>query len=527
MLNSLTLNINFGNSEWLTCQVGHDIISQGILCSLKNAVFSDLGHRLKKRLMSLNIAEKGEKMKIKLLGGCQVGASAAENIFVDGEGKARCLLYDGGVVPGTRRPHLDPSGSVDAVVVSHAHDDHIGHIPITHYSNPEASLWMTRPTVYFSRINWINTHDILMMESKHGKKDKRSVTEFLGQFSEGLENASQNLNIIEEPGRIEIFPGVFMYSGSSGHLPGAMWTMFEFVPEGRVVVYSGDITFQDRPTVRGTILSEFPQKKIDLLFLDSTNGARDIPQLMGEEIKMAEEVRQDLAEGRTVVSAMLSLGRLPDLVVFLAERGIDSYVDGQGRITLPETLGGDGKWSHTVDIPYEEEEPSSQNGGFYSFKIGAGRVKIIENNDQRERLINSPGAKHIAAPSGMLVGGRSVQYFGIFLKDSSARVNLTSYQGEGTPGSSLEHKIKTGGTLSLRDHEGEEFEVPIKALVRKYNFSSHAGASEDIAMVKYLAPVRTMLVHGETQGRNDLKARLAESGYFEAHVPKDGDEIEV
>lgn len=466
-------------------------------------------------------------MKIRLLGGCQVGASAAENIFLDGEGRNRCLLYDGGVVPGTRRPHLDPRGLVDAVVASHAHDDHVGHIPITHHRNPEASLWMTRPTVYFSRINWLSTLNILMRDSRYNKKDRMGVTEFLGRFSEGLEKACGNLHIIEEPGRIEIFPGVFMYSGSSGHLPGAMWTMFEFVQENKVIVYSGDMTFQDRPTVKGTVLSEFPQKKINLLLLDSTNGARDIPQLMGEEMKMAEEMAQDLSEGRTVVSAMLSLGRLPDLVVWLAERGIDSYVDGQGRVTLPETLGRDGKWSHTVDIPYEEERPSPENGGFYSFKIGAGRIKVIENNDQREWLINSPGAKHIAAPSGMLVGGRSVQYFGLFLKDPSARVNLTSYQGEGTPGSKLEQKINTGGTLQLTDNRGEKFDVPIKALVRKYNFTSHAGASEEIVMVKYLNPARTLLVHGETQGRKELKARLAENGYHDAFVPSDGDEIEV
>lgn len=461
-------------------------------------------------------------MKIRRLGGSQVGASCDEIIFRDGEGGLRRILHDAGVVPRTRKPHLPPSGAVDIVVASHAHDDHVANIPMTFFENPEAGLICSTATAHLAKINWLSTLNILSRETR----ESHERADFLNRFAVGLEYAARNLKMIEKAGEwMEIFPGVFMYNRSSGHLPGAMWTMLKVA--GEVVVFSGDMTFQDRPTVGGTVLSEFPREEIDALFLDSTNGAKDTPQLEGEEKRMLDDVRHDMAERRTSLFAALTLGRLPDLATFFAENGIDSYVDGQGVESIDETLSRHGRWDHGVEKVFEEENRSFFNGDFRSYNFGRARIRLVENDYQRRRLIDMPGPKVIVAPSGMLTGGRSVQYMSILLRDPEARVNLTSYQAEETPGRELKRKILTGGTLMLEDAKGRKFKVPIKALVRDYNLSSHAGASELIEMVKYLNPKRTLLVHGETRGRENLKVRLAENGYYNAFVPHDGDEIEI
>lgn len=79
----------------------------------------------------------------------------------------------------------------------------------------------------------------------------------------------------------------------------------------------------------------------------------------------------------------------------------------------------------------------------------------------------------------------------------------------------------------VKDDRGEFIYFVIEAQMGDYNLSSHAGADEIIKMIKHLNPERTMLVHGETQGRLALKTRLAENGYNNAFIPQDGDVIEI
>lgn len=457
-------------------------------------------------------------MKIRMLGGCQIGASSAEITFFDGEGKLRRMIFDSGVDPRTRKPPLNLGGPVDIVAASHAHDDHIGNIPFLFYENSQTELWMSRPTTFLAKMNWL-VSDRKMHQNSRLHPELRGTS---NQFSEGLYNAGQNLRIIESGGRYEVFPEVFSTFGSSGHLIGAMWMALE--AEGKIILISGDMSFQDRPTVKGAILGEFPKKKIDAFFMDSTSGGQDMPNLKKEAERLASDISRSVSEGRTNLIPALTLGRLPDVVIFLAEKGIDTFVDGQGIDSLEETLGPDGSWDHTTNIPYIEGKDEE---GFRFFKIGSGKIRLIENNFQRRKMLERSGGKTITAPSGMLVGGRSVQYAGRYLSDPEARVYLTSYQAEGTPGWDLKKKIVTGGDLELEDADGKKFKVAIRAKIGDYNWSSHASAPELVEMVRYLNPDKTFLVHGEDKSREALKAKLAETSYCNVFIPQNGEEIEI
>lgn len=463
-------------------------------------------------------------MKVRILGGAQIGASCLEVTFNDTTGSFRRILLDAGVVPSTKEPHLPPSGPVDGVIVTHAHFDHIGNVPMVFYNNSHgwpAWLRMSRPTAYLSRLNWLDTLNIHIRESKGNNPE---AVAFLNKYSAGLEMASRSLKKLDKGGREEIFPGVFATYGSAGHLSGAIWVAIE--AEGKTTVFTGDWSFQDRPTVRGTDLSELP-KNIDALFMDSTNGIQEPPLFASECERMLRDVSQDLAQKRTVLMATLQFGRLPDLTVLLAQNGIDSYVDGSGRESLRETIGPNGKWDHTVDINFENE-PRYLNDGFSTLRVGDGRIRLMESDFQRRGLIKSKNGQVIIAPSGMFVGGRSVQYSRIFLADPEARVYLTSFQAEGTPGRELKNKIQTGGTVTMKDAKGQSFKVPIKALVRDYNFSSHAAGSELIEAVRRLSPKETFLIHGDDNAKMDLQDRLYDDlGYDLASIPQEGDDVEI
>ena len=462
-------------------------------------------------------------MRVRVLGGIKPSANSYELNFEDGGGLSRRILIDSGVDPSTKEPHLKPSGPVDGVILTHAHFDHIGNVPFTFYENPKAWLMASSTTFELSRLNWLDTLKILMRDLKN-KSNDISVAEFLYRFSTGLKIANENRRVLGKGGTIEIYPEVFVTCGSACHLPGAMWVEIE--AEGKTVVFTGDWSFQDRPTVLGTTLSELP-KRIDAIFMDSTNGASDQRSLASEQERLLRDLKADLSEGRTVIEATLSFGKLPDMAVLMAQNGIDSYADGSGIDTLLTTIGPEGKWDHTVDVSYRVEGLKNKNE-FRSIRIGAGCIRLIDNDEQRRRLINTPGPKVINAPSGMLVGGRSVQYTKIFLANPEARIYLTSYQAEGTPGRELKGKIHTGGTITMKDARGRFFKVSIRALVRDYNMSGHAAGTESVNAIRHLNPKETFLMHAEEESKRQLRERLYnELGYDDAHIPELGEEIEI
>ncbi len=464
-------------------------------------------------------------MKVTMLGGCQVGASAALVETIDTHGVVRRILIDSGSKMGNveiqNAGHRMPQEEVDLVIITHGHRDHVGHLWAVLYKYPEAIVKMTRPTTYITQINWDDSFKIL----KSKVRTHREYYPVLDQVSKGIENAAKNLSIIEEPGRQEIFPGIFATFQAAGHLQGATWILIE--AEGQTVLFSGDINFQDTPTVSGAKMDEMPTGQIDALFMDSTYGAKEASLRQDEWDRMARQTKEALKENRSVVVASLSLGRLPDIAVEYAEEGVDIFVDGLGRTTLLEALGLDAQWSkHERAIDYTLEEPANGNGGFRSIQIGTARIKMIDDDLQREMLLNSSNPKVILAPSGMLSGGYSVKYFARFLEDPRALLFLTSYQAEETAGASLLRKDK-GDKLALLGPREERIRVQINAEVHQINLNSHPGASDVFNLLRRVNPARTFLVHGGDRQRAELRTFLEEKGRENIFIPQVGDMIEI
>lgn len=462
-------------------------------------------------------------MKVTMLGGCQVGASAAQLEIIDAGGITRRILIDSGARMGNveiqNAGHIMPKDGVDMVIVTHGHRDHIGHLWAVLHKYPEAVVKMTRPTTYITKINWDDSYKIL-------KSNARKNPEYypvLDKFSEGISNAARNLSIIEEPGRQEIFPGVFATFQAAGHLQGATWILIE--AEGKTVLFSGDINFQDTPTVRGARMDEMPQLKIDALFMDSTYGAKEASLRQDEWARMVKHTKEALKENRHVVVATLSLGRLPDIAVDYAEEGVDVFVDGLGRTTLLEALGPDARWSkHERAIEHVIEEPAEANDGFRTVRVGTAKIRMIDHDSQRESVMSSAQPKVILAPSGMLSGGYSVKYFAKFLGDPQALLFLTSYQAEETAGADLLRKSK-GDNLILLGQKNERIKVEIRAEVEQINLNSHPGASDVFNLSRCLKPARTFLVHGGNSQRAELQTFLQEKGCENIFIPQEGDMV--
>ena len=261
----------------------------------------------------------------------------------------------------------------------------------------------------------------------------------------------------------------------------------------RRVVVSGDVSGPDDEylSVDGLHLPHGLVHGADLLVIESTYCHADHNS---REAQTGELVRQikTIVEGRgRVLIPAFGLGRSQEIAMIVARElpDVDVLLDGLAR-----------------EISAIYEKAADMEGT--KCEIFTSRVRRVEN---RFREIQSFRSGVVIASSGMLTGGASVQWAKSILPDQNAALLLCGYQDEEAPGRRLENLTHVSGrkTLRLPDDELGMEDVEVRATVRKYNLSAHADRSGLTSIVQQIAPVTTMLVHGEphhqTEYRNELR----------------------
>jgi Cft2 family RNA processing exonuclease len=452
--------------------------------------------------------------KITFLGGAdEVGASCSL-LEIGG----RRLLVDCGIRMSARNgdvlPYLAPiekAGGIDAIILTHAHTDHSGALPVIHQLYPRIPVYMTAATLTLTTILLMDSLKIMQMEFER----EGEIPLYPAPAVELLISASRPVAVCTP---LEIFGGdIRLTFTPAGHILGAATVLVE--SDDGVVLMGGDVSVTDQLTIPGMMLP--PPIRPDLVVIESTYGGRHHASRSLEEQRLVSQAKTVLERGGGILFPAFAVGRSQEVILILSramERNdipkAPIFVDGMVRTvcsayrSYPELL-----------TPWLRKRIEKKGDPFYP---SDGTVEPVFKPNLREKYANTRPAIYVAS-SGMLTGGPSPYYATKLAPNPKNCIAITGYQDEESPGRRVQDVAREGGgTLRLHDED-----VELKCEVGTYGLSAHSDTGQLVDSLKSIEPYQIALVHGDRGAREALETAIYGASLHSVHRPTIGSTLEV
>ena len=388
-------------------------------------------------------------------------------------------------------PDLDAltGKKLDGIVVTHAHSDHTGGLPVVHEAFPDTPVFLTPPTLDLVTI--LQQDALRIMSSAEREEDIPLYTE---RQTESMLSAAR---MVHHGASVTIGEVIVTFLPAS-HILGA--SMVHLQTPGGNVLFTGDYCVTPQKTVEGL---DRPALPVDLLVTESTYGNRLHADRKLAEARLVRTVGEALARGGRVLVPAFAIGRAQEVLVLLREalrKGqipeVPVFVDGMVR----SVCGAYAKHEAYVAKPLAREIKASRHP-FYTENIRP----IARPDDRRAALEAGPCV--IVSSSGMLRGGPSASYAAELAPRAEDAILITGYQDEESPGRALLALASQQGPRSLRLGARE---VSVRCQFETYSLSAHADRMQMVGLVEALSPQTVALVHGDADAKQGLARSLGE-----------------
>jgi metallo-beta-lactamase family protein len=435
------------------------------------------------------------------------------------EAGGRRVLVDAGLFQGERewrrrnweRLGVDPS-SIDAVVVTHAHLDHCGYLPVLAREGFAGPVVCSGNTARLMRIVLRDAAHIQEEETRWARESGLSKHADPQPLFDTAD-AEKALNLLSalERGEGRDLPGGFgvrLHRG--GHILGSRFVAVSH--EGRRVVFSGDLGRPDHPL----LLPPEQPGAADHFVLESTYGDRTHE---GDPVgELAPALSRTLARGGVALLPAFAVDRTPLLLRVLRGLVADGRVpDVPVYVDSPMALAALRVYREALaDAADSEFRPELLTGGD---PFDPGRLNLVPGPVESAELNDPAHPCIVISASGMATGGRVLHHLEHQLPHARNAVVLTGYQVAGTRGRALAdgaHEIKIHGTY-----------VRVRAeVVNIRGFSAHADSSQMVDWLRDAPEPRTaFLVHGEPASSAALQDTLRQDLGWSAVVPRFGERV--
>jgi metallo-beta-lactamase family protein len=447
-------------------------------------------------------------------GSCHRVEVAGLHILVD------CGLFQGGHEIDEENAAdfgFDPR-SIDILLLTHAHLDHCGRIPLLVRRGFRGEIIATPATRELARVVLLDAAHLQEEEAerrsrKAHRRGKRGTAPLYGELDA--------LNAMDLFGRrahydvpIELADGVWATFRDAGHILGSASIRLEYRDGGprKAVIFSGDLGNSGRPILRDPA----PPEHAATVVMETTYGDRDHKPLAPSIDELYAAINDTLARGGNAIIPTFALERAQEVLYHLREgveqgvlpRTLPVYLDSPMAISATEIF------QHHPEC-YDAEARALFERGDDPF--GLPGLRFTRETADSMALNRLTGGAVIMAGSGMCTGGRVRHHLRHNLWRAESSVIFVGFAAPGTLA-----RILIDGAERVRLF-GDD--IPVKARLHTINgFSAHADRDELLAWHRAIGPERTILVHGEEKAMQAFAGRLADT---EVVMPRQGDTVSI
>lgn len=413
------------------------------------------------------------------------------------EFRGQTVLLDCGIHPGydgmNGLPFFDQvdPGSVDVLLVSHFHIDHVASLPyFTERTGFKGRIFMTHPTKAVTRL-LLGDYIRLLAMKKSSSPDESGDSDVLYTEAE-LQACVEKIELIDYHQTVALDHGLQFHALNAGHVLGA--AMFLIEMGGRKILYTGDYSMEED---RHLMAAEIPNVSPDVLIVESTYGVQVHSSRAEREARFTGAVEQIVTRGGRCLIPVFALGRAQELLLIL-----DEYWQQNPHLQNIPVWYASKMASRALRVYQTYANMMNARiraqmdlGNPFHFKF-IQNLKSIDVNSFDDR-----GASVVFASPGMLQSGVSRQLFDRWATDPKNGCIVAGYAVENTLAREIMNAPKEVVTLEGRRQ-------PLNCLVDYVSFSAHVDYVQNKNFIAKVKPKHIILVHGQKDEMGRLKGAL-------------------
>jgi metallo-beta-lactamase family protein len=415
------------------------------------------------------------------------------------EAAGQRILIDCGLFQGSRTLAAENSAefgfearSIDRVVLTHAHLDHCGRLPLLVKRGYRGEILATAATRDLA--------ELVLLDAAHlqGEEAERNSEPALYSPDDVQETLSRFRRALNYGARTEIAPGVALTLFDAGHILGSASPRFEVSEAGatRSIAFSGDLGNAGRPLLR----DPSPPVNTEIVVMETTYGDRLHRPIAASVEELTRVISEALRRGGNIVIPTFALERAQEILFFLKAAIDTGQLPRSVRVYLdsPQAIAATALFQKHAEAL---APAAAARFAAHDDPLAPAGLVCTRDRDASRAINDVRSGAIILAGSGMATGGRVLYHLRRELPRTDSAVVFVGFAAGGTPARQI---IEGAHTVRLL---GEA--VQVRARIDTINgFSAHADRDELLAWHARIAPRRTFLVHGEMDTMRAFAARL-------------------